>query len=83
MPVYYSERFAETLRRLIGERTQADVARAAGCDEATLSRMARAGRIPSRRMLGNVARVLELDEWSRAQLYAAAGYVELQQEPAP
>lgn len=78
----YRERFAEVLRECLDGQVQAEVAKAAGCDRATINRMARHGRVPSQRMLGAVADALELRGPKRRRLFAAAGYVEVEEVAA-
>lgn len=76
--VVYSEQFAAALRDHLGDRSQSAVAQAAGCDRATLNRMVRQGRVPSRELLAKVADALPLTGQPRRELFAAAGYVELE-----
>lgn len=79
----YSPALRDTLERFMGERKQAEIAAAAGCDTGALSRIVRYGRIPSREMLGRIADAMELGGRRRAELFRSAGYVEIPTEERP
>jgi hypothetical protein len=78
----YSETLKEMMDRIVGDRSFREAAEAARCDHTILFSMVRHGRIPRRETLRRVADGFGVTGRQRADLFAAAGYVELPEEVA-
>lgn len=72
----YSEQLKAVMGRVIGGRPLRAVAADAGCDPTLIWRMQKYGHVPLRRTVERIADNLDLSTDLRADLFAAAGYVE-------
>lgn len=72
----YSEQLKRVVDGLIGDRTLRGFAVEAGCDYTLLHDMRRHGKIPRRETIARIADSLRLEGEQRAELFAAAGYIE-------
>ena len=70
-----SDEFGEVVRRIVGERSQRQVAVETQISQGTVCNMVR-GIVPSRRLLLQFADALEVRGKVRRDLFRTAGYVE-------